>query len=228
MGYHGFKMVMWPIDRGDIDGHIEAIHEVGDRVGDEMELMLDPDCFYKTFADALRVGKACDEEGFFSIEDMYRDTGVSQHGHSRLRERLETPLLQGEYFRGAPQTHADFMVNEATDFIRVDTDWHGGITGAMKVARTAESLGVDVEYHGSSPATQQCIAATRNTNYHQVGPHHPQLDWADEMIYEGDYSHALDSIDDDGMSEVPEGPGLGIEYDWDFIESNAVRRTIYD
>jgi L-alanine-DL-glutamate epimerase-like enolase superfamily enzyme len=31
----------------------------------------------------------------------------------------------------------------------------------------------------------------------------------------------LDTIDDEGMINVPEGPGLGVEYDWDYIEHNA-------
>jgi len=40
-------------------------------------------------------------------------------------------------------------------------------------------------------------------------------------VYEGDYSDMIDTIDDDGTVGVPDGPGLGVDYDWDFIESNA-------
>jgi L-alanine-DL-glutamate epimerase-like enolase superfamily enzyme len=31
----------------------------------------------------------------------------------------------------------------------------------------------------------------------------------------------LDTVDDEGCVEVPEGPGLGVSYDWDEIESRA-------
>ena len=31
----------------------------------------------------------------------------------------------------------------------------------------------------------------------------------------------IDTIDADGTVAVPDGPGLGVEYDWDYIEDNA-------
>lgn len=69
-----------------------------------MDLMLDPACEYETFADALKVGRACDEHDFLWYEDAYRDTGVSQHSHWKLRELLNTPLLQTEHVRGLRNT----------------------------------------------------------------------------------------------------------------------------
>jgi L-alanine-DL-glutamate epimerase-like enolase superfamily enzyme len=30
----------------------------------------------------------------------------------------------------------------------------------------------------------------------------------------------FDAIDDDGTVPVPDGPGLGVDYDWDFVEAN--------
>lgn len=45
------------------------VHAVGERVGDEMDLMLNLACQYETWADTLKVGKACDEQDFFWYED---------------------------------------------------------------------------------------------------------------------------------------------------------------
>lgn len=39
-------------------------------------------------------------------------------------------------------------------------------------------------------------------------------------IYVGDYEDQLDSVDDDDMLPAPDGSGLGVEYDWEFIEAN--------
>jgi L-alanine-DL-glutamate epimerase-like enolase superfamily enzyme len=44
-------------------------------------------------------------------------------------------------------------------------------------------------------------------------------------VYEGDYSDMIDTVDADGRVRVPEGPGLGVEYDWDYVEANATGRT---
>lgn len=44
------------------------------------------------------------------------DTGCSQHGHRKLGEFLETPLLQGEHSRGL-HIDTDLMANETGEWI---------------------------------------------------------------------------------------------------------------
>jgi L-alanine-DL-glutamate epimerase-like enolase superfamily enzyme len=221
MGYPGFKIHVWEQEAwGDLDREIEMVHAVGDRVGDEMDLMLDPACQYETFADALQVGKACDEENFYWYEDPFRDAGISQHAHRKLSQKLATPILQTEHVRGL-EPHTDFIANEATDFVRADPEYDAGITGAMKVARVAEGFGLDVEYHAPGPAQRHCLAATRNSNYYELALVHPDVPNPIPPVYQGGYSDYIDTIDDDGYVDVPDGPGLGVDYDWEFIEDNA-------
>ena len=70
MGYCGFKIHGWGgDDLRSLDREIEAVHAVGERVGDEMDLMHDPACELETFAVALKLGRAIDEKGFFWYED---------------------------------------------------------------------------------------------------------------------------------------------------------------
>ena len=52
-----------------------------------MTLMLDPACELRTFADALYVGRACDEAGYFWYEDPFRDGGVSAFAHQQAAQR---------------------------------------------------------------------------------------------------------------------------------------------
>ncbi|QRV14111.1 mandelate racemase [Haloterrigena salifodinae] len=221
LGYQGFKIHGWggSDEARDIQREVETVHAVGERVGDEMDLMFDPACEYETFADALKVGRACDDHDFFWYEDPYRDGGISQHGHRKLGEMLETPLLQTEHVRGL-EPHADFVVNDATDFVRTDPEYDAGITGAMKVVHMAEAFGLDVEFHAPGPAHRHCIAATRNTNYYELALVHPDCNNTTPPIYEGGYSDQLEAIDETGRVEVPDGPGLGVDYNWDYIEDN--------
>ena len=94
MGYPAFKIHPWP--SGPIQRHRDVVRVVRERVGDEMDLMLDPFCYYQTFGDALKVGRACDDANFFWLEDPYWDGGLTHTGHRKLRELIKTPLLQGE------------------------------------------------------------------------------------------------------------------------------------
>ncbi|MFB6297616.1 MAG: enolase C-terminal domain-like protein [Salinirussus sp.] len=228
-GYPAFKIHGWggSDEARDIDRERATVRAVGKRVGDEMDLMLDPGCEYETFADALAVGRACDEQEFLWYEDPYRDGGISAHAHRKLRQHLDTPLLQTEHVRGL-EPHTDFVANEATDFVRADPEYDAGITGAMKVARVAEGFGLDVEFHAPGPAQRHCIAATRNTNYYEMALLHPDCQNTQPPVYDGEYSDLFDTVDGDGTVPVPDDPGLGVEYDWDYIEANATGRRVYD
>ena len=226
MGYGGFKIHGWGGGdaRRDLDREIAAVHAVGEAVGDEMDLMHDPACELETFADALQLGRALDEEGFYWYEDPFRDGGISGHAHRNLRGKLDTPILQTEHVRGL-ELKSDFAAGESTDFLRADPEYDGGITGAMKIAHVAEGFGIDVEFHAPGPAQRHCIAATRNTNYYELALVHPEAANTQPPVYEGDYSDMIDTIDADGRVSVPEGSGLGVEYDWDYIEANATGST---
>ena len=221
MGYGGFKIHGWggSDEMRDIDREVATVHAVGERVGDEMDLMIDPYCEPETFGDALRLGRACDEEGFFWFEDPYRDGGISQHAHRKLADKLETSILQTEHVRGL-EPHTDFIANEATDFVRADPEYDAGITGAYKIAHVAEGFGLDVELHAPGPAQRHVMAAIRNTNYYEMALVHPIMKNTQPPVYEGGYTDFLDSVDDDGTVPVPDGPGLGVEYDWDYIDEH--------
>ena len=97
IGYPGFKIHGW--GNGPIRREMATVIETRKRVGEEMDLMIDPACEYDTWAEALRVGRACDEANFFWLEDPYKDGGVSIFAHNKLRSLIQTPLLQTEpYF----------------------------------------------------------------------------------------------------------------------------------
>ena len=230
MGYPGFKIHGWGGSDAarDIDREVATVHAVGDRVGDQMDLMLDPACEFETFADAVTVGRACDEHSFMWYEDPYRDGGISQHGHRKLRQLIDTPILQTEHVRGL-EPHSDFVAADATDFVRADPEYDGGITGAMKVAHVAEGYGIDVEFHAPGPAQRHCLAATRNANYYELALVHPECENPIPPVYTGGYSDKLDAISRDGTVPVPDGPGLGVSYDWEYIEANRTGSVhVYD
>lgn len=225
LGYPGFKIHGW--GNGPIRREMATVLETRKRVGDEMDLMIDPACEYETWADALRIGRACDEANFFWLEDPYKDGGVSIFAHRKLREFIKTPLLQAEHIFGLEQ-HVDFIVNGGTDFVRVGTYEDGGITGAMKVAHAAEGFGLDVEFHGGGLAHRHCIAAVRNTNYYELGLLHPNVPTTKPPIYPPEFTDELTGVDSDGHVVVPQGPGLGVELDWDYIHAHHTGTTVYE
>jgi L-alanine-DL-glutamate epimerase-like enolase superfamily enzyme len=45
-------------------------------------------------------------------------------------------------------------------------------------------------------------------------------------MYADDYSDELDCIDKDGYVPVPDGPGLGVAYDWKLIKRNTLETRV--
>lgn len=217
MGYRGFKIhpMAWP----DVRTHVQTVLAVGKRVGGRMDMMIDPYCLFPTFADALKIGRACDEAGFFWLEDPYSDGGVTPFSHARLRELIQTPLLQGEQVATVEQRMA-LVLEKATDYLRADLGRHG-LTGSLKLAHAAEAVGMDIEPHRSGPAELHFLAAVKNANYYEVVWVHPVMRNSEPPIYKNVSITGLDCIDAAGMVAVPDGPGLGIEYDWDYIDRHA-------
>ena len=214
LGYAGFKIHGW--EDTTAEREIATVHAVGKRVGGKMAMMLDAYNALTTFSEAVAVGRACDEEKYFWYEDPYADCGISQFAHRKLRQLIKTPLLMTEHVRSL-EPRVDFILADATDFVRGDVNYDG-ITGSMKMAHAAEGLGIDIEFHSPGPAQRQCIAAIRNTNFYELSGTHPKAPNANYVpVYKDGYTDQLDACDENGEFPVPQGPGLGVEYDWDLI-----------
>ncbi len=112
--------------------------------------------------------------------------------------------------------------------MRADADYDGGITGVMKIAQAAEGFGLDCEIHAPGPAHRHCMAAMRNTNYYELGLVHPRFARKDAPIYKGEYSDELDAVDDRGHVPVPQGPGVGVEIDWEYVRANEIDSVVYE
>lgn len=223
-GFPGFKIHGWgnaPIAR-----EVANVLKVREKVGPGMDLMIDPACELNTFADVLRVGRACDEANFFWYEDPGKDGGISAFGYRKLRQMIKTPLCLGEHVRTL-EPHVDFIAAEATDYVHTDAGYDGGITGLMKIAHAAEGFGLDVAIHAPTPAHRHCFASIRNCNYYELGLVNPKLKTTKAPIYRN-YTDDLESVDSHGHVPVPQGPGLGVEIDWDWVKAHEVGRVVYD
>ena len=224
IGYPAFKIHGW--GRAPISQEVANVHAVGKRVGGKMDLMLDPACEYQTFGDAVKVGWACDENRFFWYEDPFRDGGISQFAHRKLRQIIKTPLLQTEHVRSL-EPHIDFVIAEATDYVRGDVGYDG-ITGVMKLAHACEALGLDLEFHGPGPAQRQCMASIRNTNYYEMGLLHPKAPASHDPHLLIDYRDEWEAVDSNGCVPVPQGPGLGVAINWDWVNRNKTATVVYE
>ena len=103
------------------------------------------------------------------------------------------------------------------------------ITGSYKAALAAEALGIDVEVHSCGPAMRQLMAALSRSNYYEINLVHPCAPNPWQLpVYLNGYSDELDCIDQEGFVDVPNGLGLGVEYDWEMIEKNNLEKILIE
>jgi L-alanine-DL-glutamate epimerase-like enolase superfamily enzyme len=217
MGYKGYKIHGW--GEGDPKEEAANLLACAKRVGDRMALMYDAASELQTFADAVYVGRACDEGGYLWYEDPFMDAGWSPHAARQLKQLIKTPLMLTEHVRGL-ENKAAWIGERATDYLRADPDYDMGITGTMKVAHLAEAFGLDCEIHAAGPAQRHCMAAMRNSSWYELSLVAPGVANPVPPVFGSGYSDALEDIGEDGCMPVPDGPGIGVEYDWDYIAAN--------
>ncbi len=224
LGYRGFKIHGWA--EADPREEAENLLHVAGAIGRDMALMIDPASSLRTFADALYLGRACDEAGCYWYEDPFSDTGVAPAAHRRLRELIRTPLLLTEHVRTL-EAKVAWIEQGATDFLRADPEYDLGITGAMKTAHLAEAFGLDVELHAAGPAQRQVMSALRNSNFYELSLVGPNVRNPIPPVYACDYSDELEAVGPDGCFPVPQGPGLGVTYDWDYIGRRTTQVQVW-
>jgi L-alanine-DL-glutamate epimerase-like enolase superfamily enzyme len=225
LGFKGFKVHGW--HEGDPREEAAVVRHLGERFSGRLALMLDPACVFDSFMDALYVGRACEDAGFLWLEDPLRSSGLGAYAHKQLRDKLDIIILQTERVYG-PEPKADFVLAGGSDALRVDPNYDLGITGAMKIAHFAESLGIDVELHGPGPVKRHVMSAIRNTNFYEVANASPGFEDCTPPYYVCGYSDRLDAVSKKGSYPVPAGRGMAVEYDWAFIDRHKTAHLTVD
>src|SRR5437867_12736485 len=99
--------------------------------------MLDATWAYQ-YPEALRVGKAIEELGFYWYEDPLADDDL--YNYVKLKAQLHIPILATEYSPGGFTAFAPWTMARATAFLRADVAVKGGSTSLVKPAHLAGSF----------------------------------------------------------------------------------------
>ncbi|MCC6174305.1 MAG: mandelate racemase [Chloroflexi bacterium] len=210
-GYPAYKI--HPI--GEARADVALCRAVREVVGPDYPLMLDPGGVY-TRDEAIRVGRVLEALGFVWYEEPLRDYDLT--GYAELSRALDIPVQVGEVVPGHAYLASEYIMRGAGDHLRSDVYWKGGITGALKMAHLAEAFNMPLElHHAASPIMNFA-------NLH-VACAIPNCDWFEVLVPEDRYDFGLVHYANpgpDGYVTAPDGPGLGVEIDWDWVRAHQV------
>ncbi len=125
------------------------------------------------------------------------------------------------------ESKAAFVLAGGGDMIHADPEYDLGITGAMKIAAFCQALGLDLQYHACGPAHRAVMAVTPNTHFYEMALIGPAMPNAVPPVYACGYSDQPEALEPDGNVAVPDGPGLGVTYDWDFITRHREQHLVF-
>ncbi|HVM81659.1 MAG TPA: enolase C-terminal domain-like protein [Stellaceae bacterium] len=201
-GFTGLKLRM---GRARLRDDIAAVEAVRDAVGEEMSLMVD---FNQglSLAEALERCHAIDGLGLAWIEEpiVYDNLG----GCAQLAAELETPIQIGENFYG-PRDLQAALAAKACDLVMPDFMRIGGVTGWLRSAAIAGAAGVPMSTHLYPEVAAQVMRVTETAHWLEW------QDWADPILVK---PYALE----DGFLEVPDAPGIGLDWNEDAVKAHLV------
>lgn len=201
----GFRGLKLRLGRTRLRDDIAAIAAIRKAAGDDIALMAD---FNQglDMAEALARCNAIDDLGLSWIEEpiLYENFA----GAAKLAAQIKTPIQIGENFYG-PRDLADALAAKACDFVMPDLMRIGGVTGWLRAAAIAGNAGVPMSTHLYPEFSAHVMRVTETAHWLEW------QDWADPIL-QRPYPVR------DGMIEIPDAPGVGIDWDEDAVNRYAV------
>ena len=183
--------------------------------GDDMTIYADSNGSY-TVDEAIRIGKILEDYKIDFYEepvpfDWYEET-------KQVKTELKIPIAGGEQ---EPSMHNFrwLIANRAIDIVQPDIFYFGGMIRSIKVARMAETFGMNCTPHISGSGLGYLYMMHFVSVIPNPGPFHEFKGFNREIPMECETS---DLKSDGGVVTVPKGPGSGIEIDPEFIAKHQV------
>src|SRR5262249_19699917 len=196
----GFTAVKLRLGRSHFDHDLATVRAVRRRLPDPVHLMGDFNQSL-TFSDAMQYALALDHERICWIEEPIRHDDYRHM--ARIAQATRTPIQIGENFTGfAPMAAA--LEADASDYVMLDLDRIGGVTGRQRSAGLAAAYSREVSSHLFPEVSAHLMAATPGRHWLEY------VDWANPILEEP-------LVIEDGMAVIPDLPGNGLAWNADMV-----------
>ncbi len=204
LGYLTFKFHVW----GSIEEDLRLVELVQQTFADTpYRFMMDLEGAYD-LEDALRLGEKMDEGMFLWFEAPIGDELLEQYGE--LRNRLEVQIIPAGYNIYSPEFIRQGIEAGAWDTGRFDATTVGGISKSLELLMIANEAGMPIEIQSWGHTLTQVVdlhlmLANERTRYFEAP--------MPKVAFE--FGMKNGNLLDRGRAVAPDGPGLGINVDWD-------------
>ncbi len=210
-------MKVWPFDRyahragghflsaADIEAGMRPLREIRDRVGDQIEIMIEGHAFF-TLPSALRLAAALTEIRPFWLEDVLRVDNLETLADFRRQAGL--PIAASEMLLGRT-SYLALLQAKAVDYVMIDPTWAGGVSETKRIIDLAQAFNVPATMHDcTGPMTLfaglHCAVSSSNVVLQETVRAHLRTF----------YQRLIDRqpVIENGWLSPPTDPGLGTAF----------------
>jgi mandelate racemase len=197
----GFKAIKLRLGHPTLQADMAAVHVVRRVIPDNVALMVDYNQALSV-AEALRRGRALDQEGIYWLEEPIRHDDYA--GAAELVRELKTPVQIGENFSLVTSMEAAIAARAAT-YVMPDLERIGGVTGWQRAAELAAAHGIEMSSHLYPEASAHLLAVTPTCHWLEY------MDWANAIVEEP-------LRIEDGFAVPSARPGTGLSWRREAVE----------
>ena len=225
----GFTAMKFRVGRYPVAHEAALLERIRADLPDDVALMADGNAAY-TLPRAIEMGRILDSLGFIWFEEP-----MTQHedyaGSERLAAALDIAVAGGEGLRTRSEARA-FLARRAVDLVQPEPVICGGVADALWIADLAAVHSIAAMPHTSNNAIGlmvglQVLACLSDPTRSPA---------SDELFLEfgvDDNPHRSGLLVtpprvEDGWVTIPDGPGLGVEIDEDYLRHHSQETRVMD
>jgi D-galactarolactone cycloisomerase len=223
----GFTALKLRIGRYPIGHETPLLERMRAGLPDGFDLMADGNAAY-TFPGAVAMGRVLERLGFVWFEEPLRQRDMYA-GYERLAATLDIALAGGEVLDSRAAARA-FLARAPVDIVQPEPVICGGVGETLWIAELADLHAIAAMPHTSNSAigiaaALQILAVLPNPTRSPSSPE-PFLEYGVDDNPHRSGLLATPLAFHDGWATIPDGPGLGVELDEDYLRRHAVDKRV--
>jgi L-alanine-DL-glutamate epimerase-like enolase superfamily enzyme len=171
----------------------------------------------QTFKWAVRTARMLSDYGVYWFEEPLLPDCLSDY--VLLRQNSPVPIAGGEVLTRR-QSFIPWLQGGALDIVQPDVTKVGGISEERKIAWMAEENGLRFVPHGWNTA----VGLAADLHLASAARYTDLVEYLTGSAFIDDLVDKKWQLDDSGMLQVPDGPGLGISLNLDAVEKHTGKR----
>jgi L-alanine-DL-glutamate epimerase-like enolase superfamily enzyme len=213
-GFRAIKMGWGPFGRESDALDEKIVRTARETIGADCLLMVDAgasDAFWKNgYKWALRTAEMLEEYDVYWFEEPLHPDAL--HDYVRLREHARVPISGGEVLTRR-QSFQPWFDAGAFDIVQPDVTKVGGISEERRIAWAAREKGARFIPHGWNTA----LGLAADLHLASAFPDTDLVEYLTGSPFIDEIVATPWKLDGDGMLEIPNKPGLGVELDRDAV-----------